>query len=403
MWKVFALSLGAAATLMASGQTGSLQQPSTNLAEVTPVVNQAFRAAYNLDEIEALTLARRSVAMAPGEPSTHRALANILWLDILFKRGSVVTDTYASGSLKDQVALPKPPSDLEAEFKRELAQAIDLAEARVRRDPKDLQARYDTGTAYALQATYAATVEGSVMSGMRLAKRAYDTQEFVLKSDPKRAEAGLIVGVYRYLVSTLSFPTRYMAYIIGFGGGKEKGIAMIEAASQAVDTHVDAKAALMLIYKREARHADSLRMARELEAEFPKNRLFTLEAGSSATLAGRPQEADVILSKGIAAFEKDERAKLPGERAMWFYKRAVARVALRHLSGAQADLDTALKSEPPEWVRGRAQLELGKIADLQAKRNDAVGAYRQAQTLCRARNDGVCADEADSLLKRPYR
>jgi hypothetical protein len=144
-------------------------------------------------------------------------------------------------------------------------------------------------------------------------------------------------------------------------------------------------------------------MARELEAEFPKNRLFTLEAGSSATLAGRAQEADSILSKGIAAFEKDDRPKLPGERAMWFYKRAVARVALRHVSDAQADLDIALKSQPPEWVIGRAQLELGKIADLEAKRNDALGAYRQAQTLCRARNDGMCADEADSLLKSPYR
>src|SRR5712691_5919067 len=79
------------------------QAPPPTLAEVTAVVKQAFRAAYSLDENEALTLARRGVAMGPEEPSAHRALASILWLDILFKRGAVVSDQYLSGSLKEQV------------------------------------------------------------------------------------------------------------------------------------------------------------------------------------------------------------------------------------------------------------------------------------------------------------
>jgi hypothetical protein len=38
-------------------------------------------------------------------------------------------------------------------FKKELGRAIDLAEARVQRDPRSLQARFDVGTAYALQAS----------------------------------------------------------------------------------------------------------------------------------------------------------------------------------------------------------------------------------------------------------
>jgi tetratricopeptide (TPR) repeat protein len=389
--------------LIAGVPVASRQQAAPNLAEVTAVVKQAFRAAYSLDEKDALLLARRSVAMAPDEPSTHRALASILWLDILYKRGAVITDTYVGGSLKEQIALPKPPPELDGEFKRELARAIELAESRVRRNPNDVQARYDAGTAYALQASYTATVEGSVMTGMRLAKRAYDNQEFVLDHDPKRAEAGLVVGVYRYLVSTLSLPARFMAYLVGFGGGKEKGIALIEAAAGAVDTHVDARAALMLIYKREGRGPDALRVARELEAEFPRNRLFTLEAGSAATQAGRVAEADATLSRGLAAFDKDDRPKLPGERSVWLYKRGVARVALRHLADAQADLDAAMRAQPPDWLKGPAQIELGKIADLQARRADAMNAYRQAQAICHLRNDNSCGDEASRLLNRPYR
>ena len=379
------------------------QAPPPTLAEVTAVVKQAFRAAYSLDENEALTLARRGVAMGPEEPSAHRALASILWLDILFKRGAVVSDQYLSGSLKDQVALPKPPADLDAAFKRELAKAIDLAEARVRRDPRDVQARYDAGTAYALQASYTASVEGSLMSAFRMAKRAFDAAEFVLAHDRQRVDAGLVAGTYRYLVSTLSLPARMMAYVVGFGGGKARGIALIEASAQAVDTHVDARVALLLIYTREGRHSDALRMARELEAEFPKNRLLTFEAGSAAIRAGRPAEAEDTLSRGLAFFDRDDRPKIPGERAFWLYKRGAARIGLNHLADARADLEAALQNRPVEWARGRIQLELGKIGDLTGRRPDALSAYQLAKNICGLRNDPDCADEADRLIRKPFK
>lgn len=372
-------------------------------ADITAVIKQAFRAAYNLDEIEALESARRAVAMGPDDPAAHRTLASILWLDILFRRGAVVTDNYLTGGLKEQLQLPKPPADLDAEFKREIGRAIELSEMRVRQDPRNLQARYDAGTAYALEASYTATVEGSVLAGIRLAKRAYDAQEFVLEKDPQRVEAGLVVGSYRYLISTLSMPMRFVAYIVGFGGGKDKGIALVEAASRAIDTHVDAKVALMLMYNREGRYADAVRMARELEQEFPKNRLFVLEQGSAAIKAGRPAEAETTLTRGLAMFDKETRRRLPGERAIWLYKRAVARVALRHTADAHADLNAALTSDPPEWTKGRLHLELGRVGDLGGQRQEALAAYRQARALCATRGDSKCVADADALTRQAFR
>ncbi len=235
----------AAAAPVTAGQAS----PAT-FAEITAVIKQAYDAIYGLDQPEALALARRSVAIGPNEASAHRALAGIVWLDILFRRGAVVSDHYLSGSLKDQLSLPKPPPDQAVEFNRELGKAIELAGAQVRRNPADLQARYDLGTAYALQASYTASVDGSLMAAFRLAKRAYDTQELVLERDPSRVDAGLVVGTYRYLVSTMSLPTRMLAYVVGFGGGKERGISLIEAATRGVDTHIDARVALLLIYSR---------------------------------------------------------------------------------------------------------------------------------------------------------
>ena len=382
---------------------GVRQAAVATLPEITAVIKQAFRAAYSLDEDDALVLARRGVAMGPDEPSAHRALASILWLDILFKRGAVVTDHYLNGGLKEQISLPKPPADLEAEFKRELARSIELAEEGMRRDPRNVQARFDAGTAYALQASYTATVEGRIMGAFRLARRAFDAQEFVLAREPQRAEAGLVAGSYRYLVSTLSLPARVVAYVAGFGGGKDRGIALVEGATHAVDSHVDARLALLLIYAREGRQTDALRLARELEAEFPRNRLFTLEVGSAAIRAGRAAEAEATLSRGLAVFDKDERPKIPGERALWLYKRGAARLSLNHLADARADLDAALQNQPVEWTKGRIELDLGMVSDLTGRRPEALAAYRLAQTLCESHNDLACAGDAERLMKRPFR
>ncbi len=375
---------------------------STLEREVAVLASDAFHAAYNLDEPRAFAAARRAVAVGPEEPAAHRTLASILWMAILFRRGAVVSDNFLTGSLKSQTMLPRPPADLDAEFQRELTAAIDLADARLRKDPDNIEAHYDVGTAYALKASYVASVEGSGFGAMRLAKRAYDAQEYVLSHDPSRVDAGLVVGTYRYLVSTFGLPTRLMAYLIGFGGGKERGIRLIEAAARAADTHADAKVALLLIYDREHRYADAARLATELEHEFPENRFFTLEAGSALTRADQAAEGQAALTRGLAAFEADARPKIPGERAIWLYKRAVARIALGQLPGARADLDAARRSGPVGWARGRIELETGKVDDLTGRRTDAVSAYQRAKALCALRDDSGCTKDAGRLIQQPF-
>ncbi len=179
---------------------------------------------YNLDHDEAVALLRRAVAAEPNDPANHRALASTIWLNILFKRGAVTVDHYLGSVTRASVEIRDPPRDLDAEFKREIARAIELAEKRVAAAPRDAQALFDLGTTVGLQASYIASVEGRLMAAFRAARRSYETEETVLEIDPRRKEAGLIVGTYRYVVSTLSLPMRVLAYAAGFGGGKERGL-----------------------------------------------------------------------------------------------------------------------------------------------------------------------------------
>ena len=353
---------------------------------------------YNLDHDEAIRLLRQAIAADPNDPANHRALASTIWLQILFKRGAVTVDHYLGSFTKASVDVRNPPAELDAEFKREIAKAVQMAEQRAAASPRSAQAQYDLGAAVGLQASYTASVEGRLLAGFRAARRSYDAHETVLEIDPKRKDAGLVVGTYRYLVSTLSLPMRLMAYAAGFGGGKELGLRMIEeTAASGGDNRTDAEFALVLLYNRERRYADALRVLDNLRRRYPRNRLVLLEAGATATRGNRPAEAEALLTDGLAMLARDQRAKIPGEDALWHYKRGAARVLLGRADDARADLRMALTPEAAGWVQGRTHLEMARLAANQGDRTTAQREAAEAAAVCGRSSDPICVADAKKI------
>ncbi len=353
---------------------------------------------YNLDHDEAITLLRQAVAADPGDSATHRALASALWLDILFKRGAVTVDHYLGSFTSSAVQMGRPPADLDAEFTREVTKAIDLAEKKAAAAPNDPQAHFDLGAAVGLQATYMASVEGRLLAGFRAARRSYEEQERVLELDPKRKDAELIVGTYRYIVSTLSLPMRVMAYVAGFSGGRQRGLEMIEETAAAPgENRTDAEFALVLLYNREQRYADAMRVLTDLRRQYPRNRLVVLEAGATAIRAGRAADAETLLTEGMGMLSRDTRPRIPGEDALWHYKRGAARVMLGRREEALADLRVALSPDAAGWVQGRTHVELARLARQHGDRQDAAREVDAAVALCEKNGDPICVADAKKL------
>lgn len=375
-----------------------------DVAKAAALRAQAFEHAYNLDYPAAVQLFNQALAESPNDSATHRARAAAAWLHIIFRRGSITVDQYLGGGSRRDVKLEKPPAEEAQIYSRHAARALELAEARLRANPRDVSALYDVGAAVGLQASYTATVEGRIGGAFGAARRAFNSHEQVLELDPSRKDAGLIVGTYRYVVATLALPARWVAYIAGFGGDKEKGLRLIEeAARDRSDAQVDAKFALMLLYNREKRYDEALAVIRELMARFPRNRVLRLEAGATAIRGQQYSEADRLLTAGIDGLASDQRPRAFGEEAMWYYKRGLARLSLRRLDQARADLDRALQSPMRDWVRGRVRLEQGKLADLEGRRPDALAAYSDAIRLATAGNDPDIRREAERLQRTPFR
>lgn len=365
---------------------------------------RGFTHAYNLD-YDLATRAMEAAAKAdPRDAAARRGLATIPWLMISFRRGAVTVDDYLGSVSKQNVAMREPPADLAARFHEHTAAALALAEQAVAARPRDPEAHYQLGAIVGLQASYIATVEGRILGAFRAARRAYDAHERVLELDPSRKDAGLVVGMYRYIVSQLSLPIRMMAYVAGFGGGKERGIQMIEeAAARSSEAAPDARFALVLLYNREQRYDHALRVLGQLQREFPRNRILWLEAGATALRAQRAAEAERLLNEGLARLARDARPRTFGEEALWYLKRGSAKLALGRIVDAEGDLRRALQLESRKWTAGRVHAELGKIADLQGNRGAARAEFQRAVALARQDNDPIGEADAERWIDTRYR
>jgi tetratricopeptide (TPR) repeat protein len=285
-------------------------------------------AGYSLDYEEALRAFRAAIAADPGDGTAHRLAAATVWMQLLFQQGAVTVEDYLGQAQAKHDRLA-PPADLANAFKSHLERAIALAHEATRRNPDDPGARFQLGAAEGLRASYVATVDGRVRDSLGPARRAYAEHKRVLSIDPSRHDAGLIVGTYQYAVASLSLPLRLLARLAGFGSSRESGMRLVEgAAAYASPVQTNAQFMLVLLYNRERRHDDALRVLRGLQARYPRNRLLWLELGSTALRANRPGDALAALDAGLEQLLADPRPRARGEEARWREQRAAALAAM---------------------------------------------------------------------------
>lgn len=358
---------------------------------------------YNLDHEEALAAFRAAIAADPTHPGAYRLAAATIWIEALFRQGAVTADDYLGQARSDASRKPLSP-ELAAAFEAHIDRALALGEQRLRAHPDDPDAHFQVGAAYAFLTTYKTTVEGRLLGGLRTARRAYNEHERVLELDSHRTDAALTVGIYRYGVSTLSAPLRLLAGLAGFGGGRARGLALVEqAAAQPSDVQANALFTLIVIYNRESRYDDALRVIRRLQDLYPRNRLLSLEAATTALRADRFDQARSAVEVGLDQLAHDSRPRAFGEMARWHYCHGAVLVGLHQIERAERELRKALEGEATDWLRGRAHKELGKLADLAGDRPRAVAEYRLAARLCEQHHDAICANEASGLMKTGYR
>ncbi|WP_058868388.1 lipopolysaccharide assembly protein LapB [Chloracidobacterium thermophilum] len=358
------------------------------------VRTRGFDALYNLDYRGAWAAFEQLTRIEPTHPAGYLYLANCMWAEKLYRTRRLQATTYTG-----ETFFADTKEVFDKDFDRRLREAVDrtlqVADARLRENPRDTVALYYKGMAHGLLAAYEATITRAFLAALSQSNKAVALHREVLKLDPDYADANLSIGLYNYVVGSLPLPVKVIAALGGVRGSKKRGLALVAKAADEGRTAQDAARLLLItLYKREKRYADAMSYLETFTRQYPANYVARLELADTLVRLGRMEE-------GIARFEELTKEDAAGPyRDAIHYQLAdvlfsVGRVAeavphfrrVLTLPNANADLVTL------------AQLRLGEAHDVLGQRAEAVQAYRAV--LKRPNVFDVHA-RAQAHLKKPY-
>ncbi len=368
-----------------------------------------FEALYNLDYETARKNFKEIVRLFPDHPAGPQFLAAALWAKTLNESQRLQASLYSSDSFYEQKE-DKPDPRMVEEFRDLTRTAAQLAKARLRRNPKDVEALYFLGAAEGLKAAFSTTIQRSFMSALSDGSSSVDRHREVIKLDPSFHDAELTIGFYDYVVGSLPAPVKLLASIVGTRGSKKRGLATLQrVVAEGRWAKDDARALLIVLFKRERRYSDALAMASDLGAKYPRNYLFKLEAADALVslaaaerVAGREAEAKKAETEALAVFDAlvhDRAAARSLDRIHFLYGEALFDAGQPE-AAAREFLAAANATGAEPGLATVAHLSAARAFDLAGKRNDALAQYRIVLTRPDASN---AHEQAKQGLKEPYK
>jgi hypothetical protein len=276
----------------------------TDRARFDALRRSGLDALYDLDYEQARKDFSEIARLFPDHPAGPQLLAARVWIKTLYESRRLQSSLYSSETFYTQ-GDDKVDPKVVVEFRSLTREAKKLAEARLKQNPKDIEALDILATAAGLKASFEEAVERRHFAALRDGNDAVDHHREVLKLDPGFVDAELTVGFYEYVVGSLPLPIKIIAGVTGFRGSKKRGLALIEhVAREGKWSRDDARTLLIVLYTREKRFADALTLARDLSAKYPRNYLFRLEA-ADALVAQAAVERKARNSAAAARAERD--------------------------------------------------------------------------------------------------
>jgi len=369
---------------------------------------KGIEALHNLDFPESRRRFEEVKARFPDHPAGAYYLSANLFLETLLRPSQLLpllsdlsgSKTFA-GDAEDEL-----DQSTTQRFRTLTRQANQLAKARLQRNSRDVVALYFNGATQGLTAAFKGTLEGSITGAMRDGSEGVDNHREVLRLDPNFHDAELSIGLYDYTVGALPFAIKILAAIANVRGSKKRGLETLERVGREgnLERHIS-KMILVILYKREKRHAEAVDRARELTAAYPRNYLFKIaeaDALISQAAAQRTSNQSVAANlerEAFAIFESLTKTSAPGELVHFIYGEGLLksgqaeRAARQYLAAASAP-----RVEPS--IATIAHLRSAQAFDLAGKRREASTQYE----IVLKRPDAYKSRErASQGLRKPYR
>ncbi len=390
------------ALFTASGR-GAVTTPAgvdTDPLNLDPSVRQAFQRFYVLDYDGALSRFEKVQAQNPTSPLAVDYVLDTVIFRELYRLDLLDTTFYAhDGFLNGKHAVVEDRAVAE-QINSLFNKAIDLSDQELSKNPEDVDALFARGWARSLRAVYIGMVERSFVSALHVALQARSDNEKVLRLDPRYIDAKLVVGVHQYVTGSLPFGLKILAGAAGITGSKPKGMQDLrDAGGRGIITSVEARTALGLFLRREAKYDEAIAVMRSLTDEYPRNFLFRLEVANLTKDAGHGKPAITEYQQLL------EEARKPGFfnsahlELAWFGLADTLQGQKNYADAAAAYNEATMQPTISKDLKSRCDLNSGKMYDLLNERDMA---RRQYEVVLRQDGDSAQADWARKYLKSPF-
>lgn len=359
-----------------------------------------FEHFYNLEYDQAIHYFEAAVKSHPGDAFAINHLLSGVMFKELYRIGALDTELYAKNGFLNSKQFPIDPK-AKQQILSLMDQSLQISEARLKKNPDDVDALYTRGVERGLRATYIGLIDKSWFAALRSAVGARHDHERVLELDPSYSDAKMAVGIHNYVIASVSWPVKVAASVIGLSGNKKKGIQYLyDAGAAGGETSVDSRIALSLFLRREQRYPEALKLVGGLCDDFPRNFLFRLEDANLLNAAGHGPEAVAAFRKIVADNQAGLFAQGQTRMGMVHYGLAEALRGQKQYEEAAREYDAVGAAGPVDPdLEQRSQLGAGEMFDVLNRRNEAVERYEALLALDRSSDH---ADLARRHLKQPY-
>jgi len=403
-------------SLFSSGfaqQTAATWLTPTERAKFETLRITGSEALFNLDyELARKSFKEMAVAF-PNYPAGPQFLADSLWIETLYQTRRLQSTLYGGDDTFYSTSDDKVDPALIDQFRTLTRQARQLAEARLKQAPRDVEALYFLGAIEGLKAAFEEAVERRHFAALKDGSDAVDKHREVIKLDPNYHDAEITIGLYDFTVGSLPLPIKLIAGVAGFRGSKKRGLATLERVTREGNWIRDeARTLLIVLYTREKRYAEAAAYAKELAAKYPRNYLYRLEAADAlvsqaalerATNNGTTSTSETEALATFDALLKDKAVRDTAARAfdlIHFKYGEALMTAGQYDRAAKEFLAAAEVPGAQQGLATMAHLYAARALDLAGKRNDAVTQYRSV--LARP-NVYDAHDQAQSGLKEAFK
>ncbi|MBI4466946.1 MAG: tetratricopeptide repeat protein [Acidobacteria bacterium] len=247
---------------------------------------------YSLEYKEAISDLEKAVEGDPGNPILENFLTNAYLFEELHRLGQLEGNLYSASNAFLREKKPEPGRQPAELIRQRIARVKQLAERRLERNPRDVNALYALGLAHGIEANMLFTLEKKYLDALRTGSKANELHERLLRLDPNYHDARLIPGLYQYAVGSIPRSVKWLAFLFGYRGSKQRGIQLMQQAMMGGKwVTSDAAILLAVIYGREKQHAYARQLLTAVSGYYPRNPLLFLEIGRSYEREGNRKAA----------------------------------------------------------------------------------------------------------------